>query len=428
MKRILALLLTLLLIGALLAVPVLADEPARLVDDSAGLLTLEERDALEAKALELREMGMDAVIQIMPEEPDDPDAYADNYISEGGWGALTNGSGIIMLLVTPDGEHGNYYLYSFGEASRISLEDLSADAASEFRNHSFPDALQAYLDDLRAFTVALNESTGDTYTPAEPEPQKQELPAWYPEDVDSFQEFNDPDAPRMVDSAEIFSPTEEARILAKVNEIRSKYNVDLVVFTDKTTYGFPRYLYAEDFFVFNGYGFGPRLDGSVLFISMEPGNRGWYSAFSGTAENMIDSQKLNYIDDQMEPHMIDGDYADGVLAYLDALDYVYGHGRVPLNFTGPALFGAIFGLVVAGITSAVLKSQMNKVHKATSADTYIRPGSFNLTGSRDVYLYSTYTRTRRSSERTGGGGGGSSGFSHSSSSSGHSFSGGGRSF
>ena len=87
MKRILALLLTLLLIGALLAVPVLADEPARLVDDSAGLLTLEERDALEAKALELREMGMDAVIQIMPEEPDDPDAYADNYISEGGWGA-----------------------------------------------------------------------------------------------------------------------------------------------------------------------------------------------------------------------------------------------------------------------------------------------------------------------------------------------------
>ena len=119
MKRILALLLTLLLIGALLAVPVLADEPARLVDDSAGLLTLEERDALEAKALELREMGMDAVIQIMPEEPDDPDAYADNYISEGGWGALTNGSGIIMLLVTPDGEHGNYYLYSFGGPSPL---------------------------------------------------------------------------------------------------------------------------------------------------------------------------------------------------------------------------------------------------------------------------------------------------------------------
>ncbi|MBO6054277.1 MAG: TPM domain-containing protein [Oscillospiraceae bacterium] len=427
MKRILALLLTLLLLGALLAVPVLADEPARLVDDSAGLLTREERDALEAKALELRELGVDAVIQIMPEEPGDPDEYANRFINADGWGALTKGSGVLMLLVTPDGEHGSYYLYSFGDASRISLEDLSADAASEFRRYSFPEALDAYLDDLRAFVVALNEGSSYSYTPDEPEPQ--ELPPWYPEDVDSFQEFNDPDAPRMVDSAQIFSPTEEARILAKVNEIRSKYNVDLVVFTDSSTYGFPRYLYAEDYFVFNGYGFGPRLDGSILFISMEPGNRGWYSAFSGTAENMIDSEKLNYIDDQMEPYMIDGEYADGVLAYLDALDYVYGHGRIPLNYTGPALAGIVLGLIVAAITSAVLKSQMNKVHKATAADTYVRPGSFNLTGSRDVYLYSTYTRTRRSSERTGGGGGGgSSGFSHSSSSSGHSFSGGGRSF
>ena len=427
MKRFLALALTLLLLCALLAVPVLADEPARLVDDGVGLLNSYELAALEEKALSLRDEGLDAVIYITY-DLDDPDSYAENYVDNDGFGALVCDAGVMMLLDTPDGAHGNFYLYGFGKANGIDLDLLSEKAADAFSSYDLSDALSVYLDALSE-EFLYYRAISDYETEEEPI-EERELPDWYPDDVDSFQEFNDPNAPRMVDSADIFTPAEEAEILAKVREISAKYNRDLVVFTDTNTYGFSRATYAEDFFVFNGYGYGEALDGSVLFISMQPGNRGWYSAFSGTARGPINEETLNWIDDQMEPYMHSGDYADGVMAYLDALDYVYGHGRTPRNVGLPAFFDIVLGLITSGINVSVLKSQMNKVRKATEASTYVQPGSFNLTGSRDIYLYTTRTRTRIASERTGGGGGGgSSGFSSShSSSSGHSFSGGGRSF
>ena len=415
-KRILSLALCLLLVCALLSVAALADTTGALVEDSVGLLEQQELEYRDLQARQLQELGIDAPVIILP-ECDDPDAYAQSYIDADGWGSLTNGTGVMLLLVTPDGDSGSFYLYAFGnEGSRFDLEDLSEKTSEYFQLGNFNTAIFEYLEYLKDFWVDATTVRPD-------------LPDWYPEDVNSFEEFNDPDAPRLVDNAGIINAYRYQEVLEKINAIRDKYGVDLVVYTDNTSYGFSRQLWAEDFFVFNGYGFGEALDGSVLFICMEPGNRGWYSAFSGKAENMIDSDTLNYVDDQMEPYMVNGEYTDGILAYLDALDYVYSHGHAPKMVGGPLAAGAALGALSGGITTGVLKSGMNKVKKATTAERYVRDGSFHLRSSRDVYLYSSYTRTRRSEERgSGGGGGGSSGFSHSSSSSGHSFSGGGRSF
>lgn len=70
--------------------------------------------------------------------------------------------------------------------------------------------------------------------------------------------------------------------------------------------------------------------------------------------------------------------------------------------------------VIAFIWVGVMKSKMNNVRRNNLAANYVRPDSFKLTQSSDMFLYSTVskvTRPRPDSSSEGGGGGGSHGSS-----------------
>lgn len=143
------------------------------------------------------------------------------------------------------------------------------------------------------------------------------MPYWYPDDVSTFENFLDYDAPRVVDVADIFTDEEEAEMLKIIEDIQYESGTDLVVFTDVSSYGLSRNVYAADFHHFNGYGFGDDFAGSILFICMEEGNRGWYTAATGWVEDIYkDMTLINNLDDKLEPYMVAGDYGEGVIDYL----------------------------------------------------------------------------------------------------------------
>lgn len=54
----------------------------------------------------------------------------------------------------------------------------------------------------------------------------------------------------------------------------------------------------------------------------------------------------------------------------------------------------LIGLTAALITVFLMKRSMSTVRKQRNAGTYVQRDSFRLTESRDIYLYSTVTRTR----------------------------------
>ena len=59
------------------------------------------------------------------------------------------------------------------------------------------------------------------------------------------------------------------------------------------------------------------------------------------------------------------------------------------------LVGALlFGILVALLIVFLMKRSMSTVRKQKRADGYIQSGSFKLTESRDIFLYSTVTRIR----------------------------------
>ncbi|MBP5306131.1 MAG: TPM domain-containing protein [Lachnospiraceae bacterium] len=286
-------------------------------------------------------------------------------------------------------------------------------------------------------------------------------PYWYPEDISAFEDFNDYDAPRVVDVADIFTDDEEEKMLEGIKRIQDDFNIDLVVFTDVSSYGLERHIYAADFHQFNGYGFGDDFTGSVLFICMEEGNRGWFTAATGSIEGMYANMDIiNYLDDRLEPYMVDGDYGEGVIDYIsnvyglyskpasdtegyektepgDIADYYQGEDRpiynyytgdfgpTPFPWKGASIGAGIVALIWAAIALSIQKAKMRSIAAQVEAEYYIVPNSFNLTKQRDIFLYKTVRKVRR--ESSSGSGGRSSGGSYHSSG-GRSYSGGGRSF
>ena len=188
---------------------------------------------------------------------------------------------------------------------------------------------------------------------------------------------------------------------------------------------------CEEYWFDNGFGFGDDFTGSVLFICMERGNRGWWSAAFGGLHEIYTEEFINYIDDVLEPYMIagrdngnsDGEYGKGVIAYLETLDGLYENGgKVPieLEFKYPLILAAFAGLIAGLASMNKQKRRMKTVAKASRAKGYMREGSFQRRELGDVLIGVTVTKTARSTSSSSGG-------RSSYSSSGRS-SGGGRSF
>jgi len=153
------------------------------------------------------------------------------------------------------------------------------------------------------------------------------LPDWYPDDPQNFQFFHDPNAPRVVDAADLFSDEAERRMEARLAEIRSELGRDIVVYTDTTSYGMSHRVWAADFYDFNGYGIGEDREGMCLFICMDPDDRGWWVCCTGPDTMALYTEEAaNDMDDVLYEYLSDGDYTDGVEDWIENARTLYAKG------------------------------------------------------------------------------------------------------
>ena len=155
----------------------------------------------------------------------------------------------------------------------------------------------------------------------------EEMPYWYPEDVSSWV-FTpaDPDAPRVVDDADIFTDEEERMLEARIREIAPKYEADIVVFTDMSAHGLSVPVYAADFYDFCGYGYGEEHDGICLFILMDPADRqGWVCA-TGRLQPLYTEDVANQLDDVLYEYLGSGEYFEGVYDWIGNIGTFLGKG------------------------------------------------------------------------------------------------------
>ena len=247
----------------------------------------------------------------------------------------------------------------------------------------------------------------------------------------------------VVDLADVLTDEQEAALLQKLQQVSADYNIDVVVVTTSDAEGKTPRDYADDFYDYNGYGRGSRDSGILLLADFD--NRIYIYSTCGDCIDAFDDDELSSMEDAIFDDFVSGDYYSAFIKYAEEVEwymYDWTHTPDPGPDPGPepeptpmtwkekilyALEQGALGSVGAGAVSAfaatgVMKSKLRSVSSRYNARDYAREGSFRLTESNDIYLYShtvSHTIPRNDSHSSGGGhsGGGSvhissSGVSH----------------
>lgn len=222
------------------------------------------------------------------------------------------------------------------------------------------------------------------------------------------------DLPRVVDNAGLLTESEESALLSKLDEISKRQQADVVVVTADTLDGKTPMDYADDFYDYNGYGFGKNYDGVLLLVSME--DRDWWMSTSGYGITAITDAGIEYISDKFLSDLSDGDYAGAFSTYAELCDefftqaktgqpYDVGHmPKEPFNFAWCLAGALVVGYVVAAIVTGRMKRQLQTVRFQSAANSYVKANSMNVTESHDLFLYTQVARHEKPKETSSSGG------------------------
>ena len=146
MKRWISLFLLLILLAS--ALPVVSSAALPLVIDEANLLSARQTQSLADQAAAIRDRyQMDVVIlTVFSLNGKDPEAYADDYYDEMGYGMGSDHSGILLLIAM---ENRDWAISTCGEAitwvTDQDLERLEDALLPSLAQDSYSTAFQNYL-------------------------------------------------------------------------------------------------------------------------------------------------------------------------------------------------------------------------------------------------------------------------------------------
>ena len=321
--------------------------------------------------------------------------YAENY---GGIGVSKQDS--VMLVLNED--EGEYVVRKTGKCDGM-FTNADCEGFWDAYNYemSYADGFTAYLNSAKSIISRSSAAgTGSVTSGA----QSKVSQSTYP---------------RLMDEAGLLSSDEAAEIKAKLDEISERQKFDVVIATVNSLSGKTPREYADDLYDYSGFGFGENKDGVLFLISME--DRDWYITTTGYGIAAITDAGREYIADKFTGYLSDGDYAEAFRIYANEVDRFvtnavetgkpYDVGNLPhdpLSLIWIPI-SLVVGLIIAAGVVGGMKSKLRSVSFASAADSYVKPGSMNVRESRDMFLYSTVSRTAKpkDSDSSGSSGGSS---------------------
>ncbi len=185
----------------------------------------------------------------------------------------------------------------------------------------------------------------------------------------------------------------------KLDTISEKYQCDVVIVTTPNLEGKTPTAYADDYYDYNGYGYGDSRDGILLLVSLS--ERKWATSTCGKAMDIFTDSDLYAIEDEFVPYLSSGDYYEAFNTFADLCEEeISTYGK--FQFSILYLFAGLFvGVIIAFIAVLVMKGQLKTVRYQSEAQNYLRNGSFNVTERRDIFLYSTVSRRAKPKDNGG---------------------------
>lgn len=245
----------------------------------------------------------------------------------------------------------------------------------------------------------------------------------------------------LTDNAGLLTENEKTLLEQKLSENSENLSVDIAVYTENAMTGSDAQSTAENLYDSLGYGYGENRDGILFYISMD--EREYYLDTYGESSNRFGEDGQIYIEEKILEHLGNGEYYDAFMSYADAVDFVltntqnddnnnnyYSEDGEYADYYEQAedkhpswlTFVVLLGIpaLVAFIMTRVKQGKMKTAVLQNTADSYIKNNSVNITKSRDIFLFSTVTKTPIPQNDNHSSGHSSGGFSGGSSSGGHS--------
>ena len=227
-------------------------------------------------------------------------------------------------------------------------------------------------------------------------------------------------APLIVDRAGVLSESERTALMNSAEAVSSQYACDVAVVFIRGLGGSSSIMdYTDDFFDYNGYGYGAGKDGVMLLVDVQ-GREYWISTSGFGIDAFTDAGQL-YLKDLFVKYLSSGDWAGAAEAFISGSGRFlkqarngqpYDIGNMPKNTFNPiALLGDLAaGLLLGGLPLMRAKKEMETVELKRDAGDYIRGKAPVLTRRDDIFLGSDVTRVPipRESDFNHSSGGGSS--------------------
>lgn len=213
---------------------------------------------------------------------------------------------------------------------------------------------------------------------------------------------------RIADWAELLSDSEEAELSDYLDEISERQQFDVVIVTLDSLEGADVTAYADDFFDYNGYGFGEEKDGIVFLISME--EREWCISTSGYGITAFTDAGQEYLTEKILPYLSDGAYAEAFRIFAEQCDDYITQARAgtpydvdnipvePFSPLGALIIAVVVGFVVSFIVTGIMRLGMRSVFSKAAADSYMKKDSLRLTKNYELFLYRNVTKTEKPKE------------------------------
>ena len=382
-KKITAFLLALIMCISFSTVAFAAGEENSYIIDEIGYLNESQIDHLNEYGEYLSEsIGVDVLFVYTTADENTFDEYVKQ---------LSLGRSQNQILMIENEEV--WYVYRFGTAidmitdnDILSLRDVYVDGS-------------AYYSSIADYMYAAATLVGGTGV------------------VESFSEHSTiilNELTRVVDMADLLDNSEEAALLSMLDEISIRQELDVVVVTVNTLDGKTPMDYADDFYDYNGYGFGENRDGVLLLVCME--DRDWRISTSGYGITVFTDAGIEYISEKFLPDLSDGNYADAFTTYAEHCDEFITQARTgepydtnnlpkePFNVFTSLLISLAVGILVSLIVTGKMKGKLKTVRMQPAAEEYVRKGSMLVTESSDLFLYSHVDRRAKSKDDDSGGG------------------------
>lgn len=199
---------------------------------------------------------------------------------------------------------------------------------------------------------------------------------------------------KVYDNGELLSEDEEQRLEKELERASAACGHDIIVYTVRSLEGYTVERRSER--AADSINAGINGSGILYLVAIEDRE---YDIFTfGDMDRIMRSSDRDRLAGELAPYLSRGDYYSAFSKFGERARAAAEKGIV-ITFYPQALF---IGAVVAFIAVLVMVSGMKTTRPEITAGNYTKSGSFRVTRSRDIYLYTSVSRVKIQSSSSGG--------------------------